>query len=311
MFDEIVKDIKDLKIQGAENVAKAGVSAISELLETFVSDEKNIYSELITARQKLEAARPTEPCLRNALTLLFLNVNENNIKEQMKKNIEKANEHFNTTNSLIAEYGSRKIKEGAAVFTHCHSSAVINILKEAKQKKINFKVNNTETRPLFQGRITATELTDVGIPVEHFVDSAGRLAIKKSDIMFIGADAITSEGYIINKIGSELFAETAHKKEVPVYVCTDSWKFDINTVFGYDEEIEKRYAGEVWKDSPKGVKISNFAFESISPELITGVISELGVYNVETFIEEIKRNYPWIFDSKKSKKKKTLLPKNP
>jgi ribose 1,5-bisphosphate isomerase len=301
MLEETLKDIKELKIQGAENVAKAAVNAISEILETSIFDQKKIYQDLVIARQKLEAARSTEPCLRNAMTLLFIGVNENNVKEEMRKNILKAKDHFITTNSLIAEFGSRKIKEGMVVFTHCHSSAVIDILKEAKRKKINFSVKNTETRPLYQGRKTASELSAEGIQVEHFIDSAGRLAVKKSDIMLIGADALTSEGYVINKIGSELFAETAHTKGVPVYICTDSWKFDVNSIFGYDEAIEKRHAEEIWKDSPKGVRISNYAFESINPELITGIISELGVYNVETFIGEIKRNYPWLFDSRKSK----------
>jgi ribose 1,5-bisphosphate isomerase len=308
MIEQIIKDIKDLKIQGAENIAKAGVEAVSELLLTSIFDQKKIYQDLIALRQRIESARPTEPCLRNTMTLLFMDVNENNVKDQMKKNIENANDHFKTTNSLISEFGSRKIKNGMVVFTHCHSSAVMDILKEAKRKKINFKVKNTETRPLFQGRLTASELAKEGIPVEHFVDSAGRLAVKESDMMLIGADAITSEGYVINKIGSELFAETAFKKNVPVYVCTDSWKFDIKTVFCYDEEIEKRHEEEVWKERPKGVKISNYAFESISPELITGIISELGVYNPYTFILEMERNYPWLFYPKK---KKTLLPKTP
>jgi ribose 1,5-bisphosphate isomerase len=242
------------------------------------------------------------------MTLLFYEVTENNVKLQMKENILKAEEHFKSTNSIISEFGSRKIKEGMVVFTHCHSSSVMDILKEAKRKKINFSVKNTETRPLFQGRITAEELIKESIPVEHFVDSAGRIAIKKSDIMMIGADAITSEGFVINKIGSELFAEIAYHHEIPVYICSDSWKFDVDTIFSYDEVIEKRHEEEVWKDKPKGVKISNYAFETISPELITGIISELGVYNPHTFIFETERNYPWMF---KSKKKKTLPLKNP
>ncbi len=301
MIDQIVKDIQELKIQGAENVAKAAVNAISEILETSIFDQKKIYQDLIIARDKLEKTRPTEPCLRNTLTLLFYDVNETNVKDAMRKNILKADEHFKTTKSIISEFGSRKIKDGMVVFTHCHSSAVMDILKEAKRKKINFSLKNTETRPLFQGRLTATEMINEGIPVEHFIDSAGRLAVKKSDIMMIGADAITSEGYVINKIGSELFAETAHNREVPVYICTDSWKFDINTVFAYDEVIEKRHEEEIWKDKPKGVKISNYAFESISPELITGIISELGVYNPHTFILEMERNYPWLFHTKRKK----------
>ena len=113
--------------------------------------------------------------------------------------------------------------------------------------------------------------------------------------MLLGADAITVEGKIINKMGSELFAEVAEQNDVPVYICSDSWKFDPASVFGYEEEIEKRSAKEVWPTAPKGVTISNFAFEKINPDLITGIISELGVYTPEVFVEEVKRSYPWIF----------------
>ncbi|MBW2981930.1 translation initiation factor eIF-2B, partial [Candidatus Woesearchaeota archaeon] len=93
----------------------------------------------------------------------------------------------------------------------------------------------------------------------------------------------------------ELFAEVAEKWDVSLYVCTDSWKFDPKSVFGYEEEIEKREAKEVWPTAPKGIKINNFAFEKVNPDLITGIISELGIYKPEIFVEEIKRAHPWMF----------------
>jgi len=181
------------------------------------------------------------------------------------------------------------------VFTHCHSSTVIEILKQANKQGKRFTVHNTETRPKFQGRLTAQELARLGIPVVHYVDSAARLALKKADIMLIGADAITTEGKVINKIGSELMAEVAEKWDVSLYVCSDSWKFDPKSVFGYEEEIEKRKPTEIWPTAPKGVKIDNFAFEKVNPDLITGIISELGIYKPTIFVEEVKRAYPWMF----------------
>ena len=156
-------------------------------------------------------------------------------------------------------------------------------------------MHNTETRPLFQGRKTAIELASYKIPVKHYVDSAARMALKKADIMMIGADAITTEGKVINKIGSELIAEAANKIGVPVYICTHSWKFDPETIFGFDEEIEKRAWDEIWPNKPRKVNIDNFAFEKINPALITGIISELGVYRPQNFISEIKNNYKWMF----------------
>ena len=305
MFEKIIKDIKNLKIQGAENVAKSSIIVISEILDSNASS-KELYVKLLSVKKSLIECRPTEPCLRNTLTLIFYKVNEYNFKEQIRKNIELARNHFELSNNAISQIGSKKIKDGMVVFTHCHSSAVMNVMKTAKKDGIKFSVKNTETRPLFQGRITAKELNDEGISVEHFIDSAGRLAVKSSDLVLIGADAITSEGYVINKIGSEMFAEAAKLKEIPVYVCTDSWKFDVETIFGFDEIIEKRHESEVWKDKPKGVNISNHAFEKVNPELITAIISEIGVYSPQVFITEMRRNYPWLFENA-SKSKKTLL----
>jgi len=294
-FSSIIQDIKDIKIQGAINVAKAAAKAI-EIVSDEYADKEDFLHHLNVAKQILLKTRPTEPAMRNVLNfLLFKLESKEDVAAVLKKRQRSIKKHFETSNEEIAQIGSKKISSGDVVFTHCHSSTVMEILKRAKKEKKRFKVHNTETRPLFQGRITAKELARAGIPVVHFVDSAGRLALKEADIMLIGADAISSEGKVINKIGSELFAEFADKYDVPVYVCTDSWKFDPQSVFGYEEEIEKRSGSEVWAGAPKGVRVSNLAFEKVDSDLVTGVISELGVYKPEVFIEEVKRKYPWMF----------------
>lgn len=272
-FGQICRDIKSLKIQGATNVAKAGIQALK------LKHDANSVKKIINLR-------PTEPALRNAIKFSL---------KDIKKNPDKALKHFGEAKKKIAEIGAREIPKGSVVFTHCHASTVTGILKEAFKTK-KFEVYCTETRPMFQGRKTAEELASAKIPVTMFVDSAARYALKNSDIMLIGADAVLSSGKVANKIGSELFAEVAKKYDIPVFVCTDSWKFDPLTVWGYTEELEKRESKEVWPKPPKGVKISNIAFELISPGIITSIISELGVYNPETFIVEVEKAYPWMFE---------------
>lgn len=270
-FNKICKDIKSLKIQGAENVAKAGIKALR-----IKSDSKSI--------KKLISLRPTEPALRNTIDF---------IKADPKRLGKLALQHFKESNELISSYGARLIKKNSIVFTHCHSGTVIKIFKKAKKTK-NFQVYNTETRPRFQGRTTAKDLLKLRIPVTHFVDSAGRIAIKECDALFFGADAVTSEGKVVNKIGTEMFCEIANKYDIPVYFCTNSWKFDPDTIKGFQERIEERPRDEVWPKAPRKLKIKNYAFEFIKPNLITAIISELGVYKPQAFIEEVKKNYPWI-----------------
>ena len=273
-FEQICKDIKSLKIQGAQNIAKVGVQAFK-----LKHDKASI--------KKLLSLRPTEPTLVNAINFCL---------KDPKKNPALALKHLEGSQKTIAKYGARKIKKGDIVYTHCHSSTVTATIKEAYKNK-KFEVYNTETRPLYQGRITATELAKAKIPVTHFVDSAARYALKRATIMFIGADAIFSNGKVANKIGSELFAEVAKKYDTPVYICTDSWKFDAQTIFGYDTRIERRGAKEIWKKPPKGVNIKNIAFELVDPNVIDGVISELGIYNMDNFVAEVKKAYPWMIES--------------
>jgi len=264
-FKDICKKIKAVKIQGATNIARMGVVSLSF---------KN------ASVKKLISLRPTEPLLRNALRVA------------KKFSPEIALDHIDSSEKKIIKKGVKKVKK--VVFTHCHSSTVVNILKEAKKKRKKFEVYVTETRPLYQGRITAKELSKAGIKVTEFIDSAARVALEKSDVMLIGADAITDDGEIINKIGSGMFAWTAKRLKVPVYVCTDSWKFDLRTLSGKEEVIEERSSDEVWEDAPSKILIKNPAFEVIKPEYITAIISELGVFTPSKFVKRFKKKYKWI-----------------
>ena len=263
IFSKVLNDIKTLKIQGAENVAISAVACLKEL-----ADRKSSPKVLLGAAEQLAKTRPTEPCMQNALHYLVKETAEEDLWIEVSERAEQALRHFSDSKRRIAEETNRKIVNGMTIFTHCHSSTIIDCLLLAKKQGKSFNVNVTETRPLFQGRITATELAKAGIPVMFYADAAARFALKKADMMLIGADAITADGKVINKIGSELHAIVAQKYDLPVYVCTDSWKFDPRSVFGYERELEMRNQKEIWDKPPKGVSVSNFVFERIDPKLI-------------------------------------------
>jgi len=270
--DKAVREIKSIKVQGAYHIAVAAIKAWQKA--------KNKQE----AAKKLAAARPTEPMLRNSLRYLEKMYHAENLLTKLDADQRK-----------IATMGAEKIKNGMIVYTHCHSSTVNDIFVRAKKQGKSFEVHVTETRPFMQGRLTAAQLAAAKIPVTLFVDSAARLALKKADVMMIGADAVTSEGYVINKIGSELMADMANHYQVPIFVCTHSWKFDPLTLFGFEEEIERRATKEIWDKPPSGVKISNYVFEKVDPNKITAIISELGVFKPAAFVEEVRKSYKWLF----------------
>lgn len=283
-YQQIIDDIKALKIQGAEKIAVAAVEAFALKLK-----ETKDPVELQKAHDELVATRPTEPALRNALKYCIKNFqNDPNIAEYVKN-------FFKNSKDKIAEIGAKKIQDGMIVFTHCHSSTVEAVLFKAWDDGKRFTVYNTETRPRFQGRITAENIAAHGIPVTHFVDSAGRTFLKKADLFLFGCDAITTEGKIFNKIGTEFLAEFASKQHTPTYSVTNSWKFDPETVNGFEEEIEQRDPKEVWDNPPKGITIMNPAFEITTPDILTGIITEIGIYKPETLVLEVQKAYPWMF----------------
>ena len=264
-FNEIYRKIKNLEIQGAENVARYGIKAL------MIRHDKNSVKKILSLRS-------TEPLLKNAIRFSISNPE---VLGQI------ALKHFDDAEAEIARLGSRLVKSGFKVFTHCHSSTVVNILKEAKKTK-KFDGFNTETRPLLQGRKTATELNKLGIKVNHMVDSMAEYGIRNSDIMLIGADSITDK-YAINKVGSAMLVKLAGDYGLPVYVCADSWKYD-----NKETKIEERPAEEVWKNAPRGVTVINYAFDKIEERLIRKIVSEIGIYEHEDFIKSVKKHYPWI-----------------
>jgi ribose 1,5-bisphosphate isomerase len=89
------------------------------------------------------------------------------------------------------------------------------LLKRAKQSGKKFEIICTETRPVFQGRFTAREMLDLGVKTTMIVDSASRFLMNDADLVIVGADAITSEGNVINKIGTSMIALAAYEHDSP------------------------------------------------------------------------------------------------
>ncbi len=297
-FKDVVEDIKTLRIQGAEGVAREGIrSLLLVLQESHAVTREAVIAELYYARDQLITVRPTEPCLRNALLYVFENIysypDDHNFYKGLTQRIQEVILFFDNTKKKIAMLGAAKIRHGSIVYTHCHSSTVVAILVAAKKLGKKFTVHNTETRPLFQGRKTATELAAAGIPVVHYVDSAALLAMKDVHLCLLGSDAITYDA-VYNKVGSGMFAELLHSRKIPLYVCSNSWKFDPHVTKRHKEVVEKRASSEIWKGAPHGVCIEDSAFEPIILPHVKAIISELGVLTPLTFLKTVKKKYNWM-----------------
>jgi len=286
--DKLLKDIKDLKVQGARNVAKAGIRAVIWTVEDSKAKTKEqLVKELRDARGRIMHVRPTEPMLRNMMReSVDFSISEiagrpTASMEQLKKMIVRDEERYikkmEDSMANIAEFGSMLLPEKGLVVTHCHSSTVTGILKRAHKDGKKISVVCCETRPRFQGRLTAEELAKAGMDVTLTVDMGVNRFMKKADMVIVGADAVTAMGDLINKVGTSALARIARMNDVSFYSAAELYKYDPLTIYGAREAIEERDPKEVWERPPKGVKISNPAFDATAARYINGYITEMGV----------------------------------
>jgi ribose 1,5-bisphosphate isomerase len=293
--------IRKLEVQGARNVAIAAIKALQTLAEQTKAKNKTAFlNELKEAQAMLFASRETEPLMRNAIRWIITQVQDSStekvdaLRQMVVSNASQFLKNLEASRERIAEIGAKRIRDGSVIFTHCHSSTVTRLLARAKKDGKNLKVICTETRPALQGRITAREMVELGVETTFIVDSAARSFMGNVDLVIVGADAITSEGNVVNKIGTSAIAVLAYEARKPLYVVSELLKFDPETLYGECEKIEQRNPMEVWKEAPEKLVVQNPAFDVTPSKYIHGLICEEGVITPQSIVEAVHRRYPWV-----------------
>ncbi len=309
-IEKIYEDIQKLNIQGATNVAISTFEGIKIYLEmTKETDAQKVYQDIFDIGDRLSKVRPNEPLAVNGMKYVkhifkkeFSVLPSVSIMKQ--RFVELCDEYLqmiSESKKNIIEKNKEYLKNYDKVFTHCHSSTAEILIKELEQKDKEFEVVCTETRPRFQGRITAKNLVNAGVKTTLITDSAAdSFVINRGnvpiDVVFLGCDEIMKGGYIINKIGSWGIAMSAHYADKPVYVIAPLLKVDESSYHG-NVEIEVREDSEIWPEAPRGLEIYNPAFEIVDNVLITGFATEFGIVKPSDIDSVTKEKYPWIFDS--------------
>ena len=296
------KNIKSLEIQGATAVARTVIKALRAYSLRIKTKNLSVWKkELKKASDFLLSARPTEPMAQNGVKFIFFQLNKARPKNvvQARNYAKKASDDFlmmmTDAADLIIQHGQKLIKNNDDVLTHCHSWLVEQILIKAKKNKKKFRVFNTETRPLFQGRITSKKLLQAKIPTTMVADSSAGFLISHysgkdlmMDKVILGADAVLPDGSVINKIGSFSIGSIGDQEKVPLYIATTLLKFHPQSWI----KIEKRSPKELWANAPKNLKIINFAFDTIPAKYIKGIICEAGIIKPKDIKRTIKKIYP-------------------
>jgi len=276
--------IKSMEIRGAAEIARRAADALrQEALEYQGHDAKELWARMQRGKGMLLASRPTAVSLWNGVQAVFKGASPEMGSDVLRRTLVSNADTFikraNEAVDIIGRMGSKRIRDGDWVLTHCNSKAALSVIIQAHKEGKKMEVFATESRPWRQGLLTLRDLAFVGIEPTLIVDSAARWLMKDVDVVVVGADTICSNGALINKIGTSQIALAAHEARVPFLVAAETFKFSPKTMYGELVEIEERDSSEVVRpdEVPAGAKILNPVFDATPPEYIDAIITEVGL----------------------------------
>ncbi len=303
---ETGKKIKNMEIRGAAKIGRETARAIKLFCENFSGSKKDFIKNLKENARFLVNTRPTAVSLSNSLRYIMRDMDTEMDLEDLRENLIKRSEKFIELSlsaiKKIGEIGANRIRDGDRIMTHCNSSCALSVIKTAFRKGKDFEVFARETRPRYQGLLTAEELCKEGIKTNLIVDSAARYFMADMDLVIIGADAVAANGAVVNKIGTSELALIAKEARVDVIVAAETYKFHPETIAGKLIEIEERDWREVISEEKKreigDIKVRNPAFDVTPPEFIDLIVTEKGIISPQAAIMILKTEYGWDLDKK-------------
>ncbi|MCW9010697.1 S-methyl-5-thioribose-1-phosphate isomerase [Marinobacter sp.] len=197
-------------------------------------------------------------------------------------------------NLAMADYALEVMNpdKPVAVLTHCNTGALatggygtaLGVIRRLHEEKLLKRVYADETRPWLQGsRLTAWELTRDHIPVTLNADGAAAAIMASGKVKWIvvGADRITANGDVANKIGTYNLAVLARHHKIGFMVVAPSSTVDMSLESGKDIPIEEREGTEVREIrgiplAPAGVQVFNPVFDVTPASLIDAIVTEKG-----------------------------------
>lgn len=295
-YERISLAIERLEVRGAPLI---GICAAYALALALQDVEKNIEQEFHKAYNRIKSTRPTAVNLFFGLNLLKDLFDTLDDKQSAYKHlINKAKEIHEEDIHYCRKMGINGLsifKKKSVVLTHCNTGKLatggdgtaFSVIKTGFENDLVSFVFADETRPLLQGlRLTSYELDKCRIPFAIQSDSSAAVLMeqKKVDLVITGADRIALNGDSANKIGTYSLALLAYHHNIPFYIAAPSTTIDRNITSGKEIEIEYRDKSELLSIRNTDISLPKYeafmpAFDVTPAHLITGIITEQGVFN--------------------------------
>jgi methylthioribose-1-phosphate isomerase len=306
--EEVAAAIRTMVVRGAPAIGVAAAMGVAlAAARSKATRLPDLLRELESAAALLRSTRPTAVNLFWGIDRVMSKARAaGSAREAREWVIEEAKameEEDVAVNRQLGAKGADLIRDGDTVLTQCNAGALatvgygtaLGVVRAAVEQGKLVKVLVPETRPALQGaRLTAYELVRDRIACTLISDTAvgHMMSMGRVDRVIVGADRITRDGYVFNKIGTYQEAVLAKRHGVPFHPAAPRSTFDPGRL--HDQvTIEERSPEEVVavrgkRIAPRGVPVANPAFDMTPPELVTSIITERGVLH-PPFEDSIQR----------------------
>lgn len=280
------------RIDEAEAVARAAVAALMIAAKEYPKlggrpglDDFRRYMHRVA--ELLVSARPAVAPLPNSVAYVLSRVDAtatDTVSELIDVVCKSGLEFIEMSKRAAARVGvigAKRVLRGEVLLTHYYSAAAISVILEAHRQGKVAKVYSTEARPGSRGRAVAKRLASEGVEVVQVPDSAVWSIMTKVDRVVLGAHLVTSDGFVVGRVGTSQVALAAKEARVEVMVAAETYKFSPATAAGLPaiaEELDpEEVVGRAWLAKNPLVRVLNPAFDVTPPSHVDVVITELGV----------------------------------
>ena len=297
----VARAITDMVVRGAPAIGITAAYGVVIAARTRLQQTPEHWREAIKADLTLLAqSRPTAVNLFWALKRMreAIDAASDNPLEDLLRAAQRIHEDDLAANQRMGEAGAEFIRPGSGVLTHCNTGSLatggygtaLGVIRSAFIAGKLAQVFADETRPWLQGaRLTAWELMRDNIPVTLLADGAAASLMQQRKVQWVivGADRITANGDVANKIGTYSLAVNAKYHGVQFMVVAPTSTVDLELSSGNAIPIEQRDSAEVLMlngqpISPPGAQAWNPAFDVTPAELVDVLVTERGVVESPT-----------------------------
>lgn len=299
---EVAKAIKDMVTQSAGPYTAAGMGMALAAYEARDLKGEDLLNFLEDAAETISTARPTTSTRLKKVTRGSIEAakramesGDDVVEALFQESINSLNRRYSAMNE-VAKYLCDLIPDGGKVLTQCFAETIIGTMtRTLKEQGKDVKFYCTETRPYYQGaRLTATCISQMGFDTTVITDNMVAYTMENIgiDLFTSASDTITLDGHVANKVGTHQIALVARQFKVPFYVTGMP---DGEKKAKDDIVIELRDPSLVLGDhTARGVKAIYPSFDITPPELITGFVTDKGIYkpsDLKKYLETDHKSY--------------------